>query len=525
VLALAAVLFLWNLGGYDLWAPDEPYFGEGAREMVEDGHWIVPHVNGAVTTDKPPLFFWAIALLSWVAGGVSSWTARLPSALAALATVALTLRLGRRLWGPREGALAGLVLTVSFMVWDKARSAQIDALLCALIATALSAFELWRAGEARGSSAGLLFWAAAGLAVLAKGPVGLLLPLGIALATLALDRRLRAWRDFAPVTGPAVFAAVTGAWVAATLLWGGDYSVWGALREHFVDRAVHGMHHVQPLWYYAGVLPVYLMPWSALLPPAVLAAGRRWSPGDRFLLVWVGFVVLFFSVSTEKRDLYVLPAFPGFALLVARLLSAPPRPRTAARAQVVNGFLLAAAGIALPLAAARVDGLPSAAGAAAIPVAVAFAGGGVAVALVAWRRGAPASALATVGAVGLAYVALAGWAFPALEPIKSARPFARAVARETAGAPVLAFDLGNLPEAIAFYSDGVYLQETHDPAVVARHLQGAHPGWVATDASRRGELPDSLIAVASHRTARRTVLLLRRPPLGTSPAARGSGSP
>ena len=80
VLLLAALLFLWNIWGYDLWAPDEPFFGEGAREMVVDGQWAVPHVNGMVTTDKPPLFFWLIAILSLPLGKVTSLTARLPSA-------------------------------------------------------------------------------------------------------------------------------------------------------------------------------------------------------------------------------------------------------------------------------------------------------------------------------------------------------------------------------------------------------------------------------------------------------------
>jgi len=128
VLLLALVLAVWNVWGYDLWAPDEPYFGEGAREMVVDGEWAVPHVVGAVTTDKPPLFFWLIALLSLPAGAVSSLTARLPSVLAAVGTVALTMRLARRMGG--EGALAGVVLSVTYLFWDKARTAQIDALLC-----------------------------------------------------------------------------------------------------------------------------------------------------------------------------------------------------------------------------------------------------------------------------------------------------------------------------------------------------------------------------------------------------------
>ena len=106
VLILAAVLFICNTWGYDLWAPDEPFFGEGAREMVADGQWLVTHVNGVVNTHKPPLFFWLIALLSLPLGRVTSFTARLPSALASLGTVAMTLRLGRRSSSEKTAVLA-----------------------------------------------------------------------------------------------------------------------------------------------------------------------------------------------------------------------------------------------------------------------------------------------------------------------------------------------------------------------------------------------------------------------------------
>ena len=120
-----------------------------------------------------------------------------------------------------------------------------------------------------------------------------------------------------------VFALVCGAWVAAATLWGpAEYSVWGALKEHFVDRGIHGMHHAQPWWYYAKVLPPQLLPWTFLVPGALILAWRRRDRMDRFLLVTVIFVVLTFSISTEKRTLYVLPAFPAFALLTARFVGA-----------------------------------------------------------------------------------------------------------------------------------------------------------------------------------------------------------
>ena len=368
VLVLAAVLFICNIWGYDLWAPDEPFFGEGAREMVVDGQWLVTHVNGKVNTHKPPFFFWLIALLSLPLGRVTSLTARLPSALASLGTVAMILRLGRRRPSERTAVLAAFILATSYLFWDKARSVQIDAVLCCLIWVALSAFEAWRAGDLDGRRAGLIFWAAAAFAVLAKGPVGLLLPLGIALATLAVDREIGKWRGFAPLTGPLLFATICGAWVAATMLWGpAEYSVWGALKEHFVDRGIHGMHHAQPWWYYAKVLPPQLLPWTFLVPGALVLAWRRRDRMDRFLLVTVVFVVLFFSISTEKRTLYVLPAFPAFALMTARFVGAflgwDGAPAMSRRWVTVGQSFLAGLlillGVAAPFAAQRVDEFPT----------------------------------------------------------------------------------------------------------------------------------------------------------------------
>lgn len=526
VVALAATLFLWQLGGHDLWAPDEPYFGEGAREMMVDGEWWVPHVNGVVTTDKPPLFFWTIALFSLPAGEVNGWTARLPSALAALGTLLLVLRLAARRWGERTAWLAGVVLATTLMFWDKARWAQIDSLLCFLIWVALSAFEAWRAGEAAGRRAGSLFWLAAALAVLAKGPVGLLLPLGIALVTLGVDRRLGDWRRFAPFAGPLVFALVAGAWmVAATVSAAGEYSVWGALREHFVERGLHGMHHRQPPWYYLTVLPVQLLPWTGLVPGALLLAWRRRDdPTARFLLAAAAFVVAFFSISTEKRELYVLPAVPAFALLVAASVAAVAfRPAAEAppgvgrrwliAAQAASGWLLGLVGAALPFAAAGRDEVP--AWIAGTVAAVLLATG----AAVLWgcRRSLPTAVLAPAAGFAAAYLVVVSFAYPALEPRKSARPFAQLIAMATAearagGEPVMTHDLSNLPEAFAFYGDGFYTVPVEDPRAIARHLRRGGEAWAVirrdTLEALAPEVRARVIVVAEDRLSRRDVLLV-----------------
>ena len=528
ILLLAALLFICNIWGYDLWAPDEPFFGEGAREMVVDGQWVVTHVNGMVNTHKPPFFFWLIALLSLPFGRVTSLTARLPSALAAIGTVAMTLRLGRRSSSERTAVLAAFILATCYLFWDKARSVQIDAVLCCLIWVALSAFESWRAGDLDGRRAGLVFWAAAALAVLAKGPVGLLLPLGIALATLVVDREIGRWRHFAPFTGPLLFAAICGAWVVATMLWGpAEYSVWAALKEHFVDRGLHGMHHAQPWWYYAKVLPPQLLPWTFLVPGAVVLAWRRRDRTDKFLLVTVIFIVLFFSISTEKRTLYVLPAFPAFALMTARFVGAflgwDEAPAVSRRWITVGQSFLAGLlillGVVAPFAAQRVDEVPT-------WIIYALAGlllaTGLATLWAVIKRNDFAAVVLPGAGLAAVFLFVAVFVYPMADAFKSSRDFAGVIAEETAesraaGHEVMAFDLGNLPIHYAFYTNGIYTVETKEVAELAQHFDREELVFAVANAKRIDELPPKIrdrmeIVATTHASRRDVALIANRPP-------------
>jgi len=533
VFVLATLLFTWNLWGYDLWAPDEPFFGEGAREMVADGQWLVPHVNGVVSTDKPPLFFWLIALFSLPFGSVSSVTARLPSVLAALLTLGLTMRFARKTADQKTSLLAGVLLVTTYMFLDKARSSQIDALLCLLILIALSAFASFRAEHMPGRRAGLIFWAACALAVLAKGPVGLLLPLGISLLTLALDRDLGRWRRFAPIAGPLAFFSVLAPWLIAVTFWAQDYSVWGALQKHFLNRAIHGMHHAQPFWYYAGVIPHALLPWSLLLPGALFFAWRRrHQPTDRFLLVWALFVIIFFSISTEKRDLYILPAVPALALMSARLIAAIrawwpadvglrgaiPGPRWVSIPQAITGAIIVLAGIAAPIAAARQGAALLVPGRSL--AAVLILGGGLILAFALAGKLMPVLG-ATAGTLASVFLLAATLAFPAINPQKSGRELATVVRDTTAtaraaGHPVLALDLGNIPRWVNLYSPGIYLPEIDDPAALGARIPDHAESYLLANEASLAALDQSLrqrmTPMYSTRLSRRDIVLLRIAP-------------
>ena len=439
----------------------------------------------------------------------------------------MTLRLGRRGSSERTAVLAAFILATSYLFWDKARSVQIDAVMCCLIWIALSAFEAWRAGDLDGSRAGLIFWAAGACAVLAKGPVGLLLPLGIALVTLAVDREIRRWRQFAPLTGPLLFAAVCGPWVAATMLWGpSEYSVWGALKEHFVDRGIHGRHHAQPWWYYAKVLPPQLLPWTFLVPGALVLAWRRRDRMDRFLLVTVVFVVLFFSISTEKRTLYVLPAFLAFALMTARFVGAflgwDDGPVMSRRWVTVSqsflAGLLALLGIAAPFAARRVD---------EVPVWIIFVLAGLLLAVglsTLWaviKKNDLAAAVVPGAGFTASFLVVAIVVYPMANEFKSSREFAMIIVEETARnqnteQEVLAFDLGNLPIHYAFYTNGISTIETKDIADLAQHLDRDELVFAIANAKRLDELPTEIrgrveIVATTHASRRDVALISNRP--------------
>ncbi|REJ81101.1 MAG: glycosyltransferase family 39 protein [Acidobacteria bacterium] len=534
VVLLAAVLFAWNVWAYDVWAPDEPFFAEGAREMIDDGHWLVPHINGQVNDHKPPLFFWLIALPSATIGEVTSTTARLPSILAGLGTLFLVMRLAQRSGSAPAAGLAGLMMVTSHMFWEKSRSAQIDATLCFFVTLALYAFAGFRDGRWSGLRAGLVFWSACALGTLAKGPVAVIIPVGVALAVSLWDRRPGLLPRMGAVAGLAGFLVLTLSWAVAATLADNGYSAFDALRVHFVDRASGGMHHVRPFWYYGKVLPYALLPWSPLLPGAVwFAWRRRRNPEDRLLLVWAVFVVLMFSVSTEKRDLYILPAFPAFFLMIGRLAASILEwwrdddadsfrlgRRWLTVPIAISATLLAVAAVAAPLVA-RAEA-PE-----VTPHSFVLAAGLLGAALLIWwslRRGLAVRAISRLaGAMAILLLIAVTFVYPRLNPSKSGRELADVVAEQVRqhAAPDALFgiEIGYLHRPINFYPPGLYLDFV-GPAEFANRAEAlfaaGRSAVLVIKQDRIGDIPVPVLRQATTvyetRLSRRDVAVLRFDP-------------
>jgi 4-amino-4-deoxy-L-arabinose transferase-like glycosyltransferase len=341
LLIFCSLLFILGVGRWDLWNPDEPRYAQVAKEMVEGGDWILMHVNGNTYVDKPPLFFWLIALSSFLWQGFTSFSARFPSAFLSTFTVLLTFFLGKKLYGSRTGFLSALILATSFEFAYLSNRANIDATLTFITTASILLFLHWyQQNKVEGSenkdkrSLSIYgFYIGMALATLAKGPVGFILPLLISLVYLLIQKDWKTMRRMRLLTGMVLFMVIVLSWYLPAVLKGGQNFIDETLLHHTIDRFAKGSSHIRPIYYYFTNFPVDFLPWFLFLPGAIAYGLAKRKEGVSknflFLLVWFVVIFLFFSVSKGKREVYLLPLYPGASLMVGKFwddyLSGPGR--------------------------------------------------------------------------------------------------------------------------------------------------------------------------------------------------------
>ena len=357
ILLAVALLIASGYGLRDPWPADEPRFASVARDMVASGDWLFPRVGGDLYQDKPPVFFWLLALSYAVIGSVRG-SFLLPSILASAGTLLLVYSLATRLHGRRAGLGAALLLACCVQFVQTMRGAQIDPTLLFFSTLSLWAFcrhlllgPDWRAYALGGF--------AAGVGVITKG-VGFL---PLLLVPLYFAMRGPRWGLAAPVHGgwrwalaPAGFLLAVSAWLVPMLLVvaASDDPALRAYRDEIlfqqtVQRYAASWHHLKP-WYFflVEVVPPLWLPASALLFWLVPRwrrdfAARRgavWLP-----LAWVLVVVAFFSASPGKRGVYLLPALPAFVVAASAHLEDLLARRDVGRMSLVLAALLAVPGL------------------------------------------------------------------------------------------------------------------------------------------------------------------------------------
>jgi 4-amino-4-deoxy-L-arabinose transferase-like glycosyltransferase len=324
LIAAGTCLFLLNLGAPALWDIDEGRNASAALAMRESGDWIKPTFNGELRSHKPALIYW-LQVIAYDCFGVNEFAARLPSALAAILTVLLAYELGRHMFNASTGLISGLILASSTLFCASAHFANPDALL--LTCTTATLLLVW---YGIGSETPSRKWLAAagitaGLAVLAKGPVGVVLPAAVVGLFLLWSGRWRLLFDRAWIVALLLCALVALPWYVLIAVETKREFLSEFLLTHNLDRALNPMeNHSGPPWYYIAVLLVGLVPWSAFLGSAVWYGARSenayggLTPAARLLWCWIVVYLLAFTLAATKLPNYILPVFPPFALLIGR---------------------------------------------------------------------------------------------------------------------------------------------------------------------------------------------------------------
>ncbi len=460
---LVIVVLFWRLGATSFWDPDEAHYAQTTRELLSTRDWLAPHYNQQPFFDKPVLFHLLQALPMSLLGP-SELSARLTSALGALAIVGTTWWLGVAMGSSEVGLVAGLLLTVSPAVFALSRYAILDTIFTAFLfgGAALTTVAALH-DRPRLQYGGYLL---VGLAVLTKGPIALVLcgtafVLAIVLSADARARFLRLhW-----IVGAIVAVGVSAPWFLYMLWRFNGAFVEGYWLNENVRLFARPLYGRQPEWYfYFRILAAGLLPWTGVLLGRLYDDLRgmivRDGTVDTFevlLWSWTIAVVGFFSFSRFKLDHYIFPAAPALCLLCSRAW-ADVRARKLDGVNIgarvgfwLVGPMLIIVGVVGGVELSTRLALP----AAAMTVPIGLAGAGVALV---WRSvrevTPPRLPWITLGALAFTYLGLLMWVVPALEQGKVMPDIAHWVASHADTSERIAtYRLNRWNPAFRFYVD------------------------------------------------------------------------
>jgi len=351
VIAVALLVFFTDLGGAQLWDRDEPRNAGCAVEMLDRGDWVVPIFNSELRGQKPVLLYW-LMMSAYQVFGVNEFSARFWSAFLAVGTVAMTYSISHHSFGLKVAWLSGVILSSNLMFPIAARAATPDSLLIFLSTLTIACYILgspqpsthrfpqsfsaldWRWLVAMGISMGL--------ALLAKGPIGFLMPMAImgmhqliirskcGLGNNAISsvvhpvHFIKTTLSMQPLLLLAIALLIALPWyVLVGLRTEGDFLNLFFLKEHLDRSTIAFENHSGGIWYYPVSILIGFFPWSIFWLPAAIILYRyqKTSPVGNdavtLMLCWGGVQVVVFSMIQTKLPSYVTPCYPALSILTA----------------------------------------------------------------------------------------------------------------------------------------------------------------------------------------------------------------
>ncbi|NQU74657.1 MAG: glycosyltransferase family 39 protein [Candidatus Omnitrophica bacterium] len=324
LILFSASLFSIGLGRMALTDPDESFYAETGREMLERGEWLTPYIFGKPQFEKPPFYYWLV-MLGFKAFGINEFASRIGSAVFGIIGVIGIYLLGKLLVSRKTGFFSGIVLATSLMYIILSRACVTDMVLSVFILYAFLFFFYGYLKEYGKTKWYLLSAASLGLAVLTKGPVGVFLPVVIIGIYLIFTKELKKIKEIPFLRGTLIFLAVCLPWYVLMYRVHGKDFIDVFFGFHNMTRFLHPEHALGDTFYYYGpILIATFFPWILILPLGIWQARRetdeKIKKTNLFLLIWFLVIFVFFSLSRTKLPTYIFPIYPALALLVGRFL-------------------------------------------------------------------------------------------------------------------------------------------------------------------------------------------------------------
>jgi 4-amino-4-deoxy-L-arabinose transferase-like glycosyltransferase len=478
-LLVAAILpYFVNLGVSSIWDANEAFYAQTPREMMEAGDYVTPSFNFQLRMNKPVLSYWNVAA-SYHLFGISEWSERLPIAIGALVIIGTAFGLGRLLGGTFAGMLAALVLATSPRLVLLARRIIIDVHITMWTGLVLLCFALAETRPGRRRLYLCLMYVAAGFGVLTKGPVAVFLPAVVFFIYLASQKRLGDLRHMMLPAGAIISLAIVVPWYYFLYREHGWEYIGSFIFGENLGRYAEAIgEQSRGLFFYIPVMLADLFPWSLMIPLALWWAIRdqRQERVARLLAVWIAAIVVFFSLSGTKEDLYILPIVPAEAALIGAMLAKAIEHDAPALSEVAGWFtgatsvLLAVTGSVVFWAFAVAHRYELVGG--AFIGATTFAGGTGALVWLFWgwhRPSAPSRILASVTTIATSLIVIV-WCMvlctlPDFERYKPVRPFSEIIrSRASIGAIVGSYKF-SLPSMV------FYLHRPVMEVIIPDHLR------------------------------------------------------
>jgi len=596
IVLAAAVIFFTNLGATGLWDKDETLYASCAREMYQTGNWVVPTFNGELFPDKPPLMYW-LMMSGYRLFGINEIAVRFWSAVLGVGTALATYHLGRLLFRPKVGLWAGLIVSSSIIFTVSARAATVDSALTFAATLAMLAFVVgirghWRNEEATPAGrsddspptpampstswiAFALMYAAMGVAILAKGPVGVILPAGAVglflllttgkalvvkrtaemppgvaarwmrplvgfLRLLTPRNLLRTVWHMRPATAVVAIAVIAVPWFVLVGLRTEGAWLDKFFGEQNFGRALKPMQgHGGFVFYYLVAILVGFFPWSVFIIPSTMESAKRirqrhaWSKPYIFVVCWIAVYVVFWTLVSTKLPHYVLPAYPALALLTAAYVdgwinAAPGTGRGWGRYAAIN-LIVVGAGILIAIPIVTSIYLPGEWSLGLVGLVLA-AGGAIGLVCIELQRRRAAMAVFAVTSV-VFLTAVFGFAASRVYPYQNAEPLLAEIDQANPRQADLAA-FGYFKESYVFYA-GRKVPHYQEPGGLRQFLGDAERPYIITsdeyEQAIEQHFPGELCVFARRpRFLRKgeVVVLTRRPRGGAMAVAAGNrGTP